>query len=526
MLLKSQEKISVREQLSASRPVLMLAAVNILLAVTALFKDIYLASYLGTTANSDAFSLAYFIPDMLGNTLIASAIGTSCIPVFVKYHRREDAKALFGIVAAVNCIVAAISGAVLLAAFLLRYPIIGAVGSGFSPATKILCVNLLVIILPTVILYPAAAIGTAVLQIKGIFIRSALAPVLFNLVFFFSVFFCSHRQLPISQGIYLISAGLLAAQVVTTAYTYCIIVIKSRHFALRAWIGAGLRNGRAAAARLREAYLALPTSFGYVLILLFTQSTLYVERYISSNFGAGSLSALNYAYRLAQFPVWVFAAAITTITFPKMSKKIEEKSDEAEKILKDSILAIFTLSLPIMIAIYILKVPIISILFQRGSFNARSVSLTSQLLTGYSLAILGQSVASVVIRYVMAIRRIRTAVYLYLLTTAVNIAADFTLVHFFGIGSVGFGSAAASTLCALLMLFIFGIHRSVGRDIVKFLLVCAANIVTAAICLALSGVWSICIVNLSTASKLAFMVLGALVCGGLYLFSVRKLKIL
>src|SRR4051812_31685347 len=62
----------------------IVALLNGAVALLAFVKDVLLASYFGTSVQADGLTLAYFLPDTIGSTLIASAIGVSCVPVFSK----------------------------------------------------------------------------------------------------------------------------------------------------------------------------------------------------------------------------------------------------------------------------------------------------------------------------------------------------------------------------------------------------------------------------------------------------------
>ena len=68
----------------------VLAVVNLVLAGVALIKDMVLASFMGTTSSADAFMLAFYIPDIIGNTLLAASVGIACIPVFTNASIKEE----------------------------------------------------------------------------------------------------------------------------------------------------------------------------------------------------------------------------------------------------------------------------------------------------------------------------------------------------------------------------------------------------------------------------------------------------
>ncbi|HEY8804693.1 MAG TPA: hypothetical protein VIM42_06215, partial [Clostridium sp.] len=85
----------MKKNFNYSKLVVIIVAINIILAVLALLKDMFMASYFGTTVNADAFTLSFFITDMLGNNLIANAVAVSCIPLFTKIYADNDEYKLY-----------------------------------------------------------------------------------------------------------------------------------------------------------------------------------------------------------------------------------------------------------------------------------------------------------------------------------------------------------------------------------------------------------------------------------------------
>lgn len=508
---------------ASSRSVSAVAVINILLAVLALLKDIFVASYLGTSDSADAFSLAFFLPDMIGNNLVAVAIGMNCIPLFSRLIQRKNFSSLFRAFFLVNLLTAVLSAALTLALWGLRTPVISLLGNGLSEATKDTCVRLLSLMVPTVLLYPAAAIGSSLLQARGRFVISSLSPVLFNAVFFLATACCYFQKVPVGEGVYLVSASVLAAEIAVTLYTYFFVALDRTgiHPLPPEQAGAKLFPSE----QLRESLLVLRSSSGYLLILLLSQAALYVERYLSTGFGAGGVAALNYAYRISQFPIWVFAAAVSTVAFPEMSKAVESAPERAKEITGNCLSAVFLLNLPILAAFVILRVPITSFLFERGNFNAESVRMTAGILTGYALAIPGQSICSILLRLIVAAKKIRQAVVLYLLGMAVNVAADFLFTRIWGLSGIGYGTALASLLCAGGMIVLSDsadVLKSLYRALAK---IAAACLAVAAVCLLLNWAWNSAVAGGAFVVKCVFVLSGAILCTSAYAAMLRILKI-
>lgn len=510
------------EPFSQYKAISVIAVINILLAAVALFKDIYLASYLGTSANADAFSLAFFIPDMVSNNLISTAVGISCVPLFTNLLHQKKLTALRDVFMAINLLISGIAAVLTLLLWLFREPLIALIGSGFSADTKTTCIGLLTIMLPTVLLYPLASVGMAVLQVRERFASCSFAPVLFNLLFFISIAGCSLLKVPVAKGIYVLSFAVLLTEIAVVIYVFVWVNVSStaeeRFLPQKAELQKIWKS-------FKDAYGALRLTFHYILILLLTQAVMYVERFISSQYGAGSLSALNYAYRISQFPVWVFASAVMMVAFPQISKHVKDAPEKAAEILQKSFFYILILNLPIMIALYILREPIISILFQRGSFSAHSVQITSGILAGYSLAILGQSFFAVMNRFVIAANQAKSAVTIYFACSVINILADFAFVRTWGIYSIGYGTALASVIGSAALIAHYKLGHRIQKGCKKLGKVLLSNLTVLVSCEVCAALWMFTFHNAPFLTKLTFAFCGALIVTLLYFTSLKILKI-
>ncbi|MFT9055429.1 MAG: lipid II flippase MurJ [Ethanoligenens sp.] len=493
-----------------NRSILAVVFINILLAAVALFKDIILAAYLGTSAQADAFTLAFFIPDMVGNNLVAAAVGVSCVPLFARLHQDKPA-GLRNLVIAINLLVSGVM--VILAVLLFGFggQVVAWVGAGFPAAIKASCTRLLLIMLPTVLLYPLAAVGLSVLQVRARYLGNAFAPVLFNGLFLAGIAGCLALRIPIETGVYIIAVCVLAAEGIVALYIGVLVITS---------------GDRRPAAPFRagafcEAYGTLRLSFDYVLILLFSQGVMYVERFLFSQAGEGSVAALNYAYRIAQFPVWVFASAVMLVVFPQLSRAVSADPERAQALLGKAVYYTLLLNIPILIALFVLRVPIVTIVFEHGSFGAASVRITASILGGYALTILGQSFSAVMIRYIIAANRTRPAVWIYLTTAVVNIAVDLLFVRIWGVYSIGYGSALASILTVALLLLHFRMGTQLRAGLPKLLTAGLANLAMLAICILCLVLWNFCFHNAAFPAKILFAFCGALTACAVYGASLK-----
>lgn len=506
----------MKKEFNYSKLVVIIVVINIILAVLALLKDMVMASYFGTTANADAFTLSFFITDMLGNNLIANAVAVSCIPFFTKIYDEKDENKLYDNLINVNIsffILTTISFMVLL---LFRNQIISKLASGFTTQTINKCIQLLIILLPIILIYPIITSGISYLQVKGKFIISSLATVLYNFIFLLGISYCVLFKIPVNKGLFIVA--------------YCVVVAVLAMVVLLYWkIIKNKKSGRKMDKKhLMKRAPVYKLFMPYCTILLLSQLVLYYERYLASFFQGGSVAALNYAYRLAQFPIWVFVSAIATVLFPRMAKHNNEGDLKSlAEVFKNALFWVFILTTPVMFILYILRNPIISILFLRGAFNSSSLKITSEILAGYSLAIIGLSVSAMCMKLYLAREEIKTPLLIFIISSIINIILDFFLAGKIGIKGVGYGAAISSIINATLMLLFIKIEikDSIHEVIIKFIKCAISNLILIVICVFGLQIWNLNIIRMNLISQLAYIGAVALLSISAYVISLRFLKV-
>lgn len=422
----------------------MISSLNMLLAVTAFLKDILLASYLGTSVEADAFLLAFFIIDMIGNNIIGFSVGISALPVFTTVSAKGNSKSLSTVLISVNLLMIAVMLVIAMILYANENVLISYLSFGFSSQTSLIFIRAFRIILVSLLIYPLISIANAVLQVSDRLVPGVLSSVLFNVIFLFTVLILSIFHVPTEAGISYISGAIVLATLLMLGLLYYHI-LTNRMIHIPQW-SAFKNNIQESLFYLR---LLLKLLIPCLFIIFLSQAMLFIERYFASNFVEGAVSALNYAYRLSQVPVWIFVSAIGLVFFPVMARLSDEKSrDEAADILVKSLKLMSLVTIPMMVALFALRYPIITILFKRGAFDDTSVAYTCQIIAGYSLGILGQSIIVLCLRFYLALKQIRVPFVLLTVSFGLNILIDLNLIPILGLAGIGYGSAISNTICA------------------------------------------------------------------------------
>lgn len=425
-----------------------IVVINLVLAFTALLRDVFLASYLGTSSQADAFFLAYFIPDTVGNLLLAGALGVAAVPVFSRLYVANDNYRLNTVITNITIYFLLFSLFVMVISYIVRDNIIQFLGFGLGEESKTLCVRLLIIVLPTIVMFPFISIGISVLQVYERFYIPASVTVLFNLVFLGGILYAYLITMPLQKGVYLLAASVLAGVMAMVLLIFAAFKKYRIKVLVRPWASDIMDHSR----ELKE---ILKTFILYLSILVSTYMVYTIERFLASNLEVGSIAGLNYAFRLAQFPLWVFVSAVSAVALPSMSKANGlGRMEDLRKTLDKSLRLVFIITLPLSIIFYVLREPIVSIMLQRGSFDSGSVQVTAGILAGYSLTIVFQGVVFISLRAFLAAGRMLLPLVAVVISSAVNIVLDFHLVDVAGSAGLGYGAAIGALINSVMILFI------------------------------------------------------------------------
>ncbi|WP_248927320.1 murein biosynthesis integral membrane protein MurJ [Paenibacillus hamazuiensis] len=436
----------------ATNSVLLITAINALGAVLAFVRDVVMAMYLGTSVHADAFTLAYFVPDTLGNNIIGTAIGTVCVPAFAKLYASRLRKTFNSSVMRTAGIM--FGGSVLLwiGCMALTKQISVWLGGGTGLLAQTVH-PLLLIVLPIMALYPAALVGAGAHQSLQRFIVPVTAPILVNAAILAAVWAALLFKVPQSAGASYAAWGVVAG---TTAMSVWIWLPLLKVFRRHA------DDSPDAEGKAERDERKLWQSFAfYAFILLAAQAVGVAERYLAARTETGAVAALNFAYRLAQFPVWVYVSAFGVVMLPKLAQQLAHgRTGELQTTIVRALSSVLFVAIPVSALLWLLREPIVSLLFERGAFDSASVELTSGILEGYALAIVFQSISVIALRYFLAVESLTLSAAMTVLSTAATIGLDFAFSSRFGVRGLGFGAAVGAFISAAG--FAAALHRQVN----------------------------------------------------------------
>lgn len=414
------------------RAVGSIGAATLLSRVLGFVRDMVVALAFGAGATTDAFFVAYRIPNMLRRLLAEGALSTAVIPVFTEYAVSHPRAAFLRMLRAVLGASLVTLGAVTLLGVGLAPWIVAAIAPGFGrdPGQAALASALTRTMFPFLFLIGLGALAMGALNAHGRFFAPAAGPAVQNVGMIVCVLALAARTEPpilsLAIGVLVGGLGHLAVQLPSLHRVGCLVA-------------PSLDLGHPAVATV--ARLLLPAVVGLAAV----QVTVFVNTLLASLLAAGSISYLHYADRVMEFPLGVFGIALASASLPAMAGQAAE-GDRAglAATLNFSLRLSFFVALPATVGLVLLRTPITRVLFEHGRFSAADTAATAHALLWYALGLAGIAAARISAQAFYAVREPGVAVRLGVVAVLVDVVAALALMGPLGHG----GLAAASSIAA------------------------------------------------------------------------------
>ena len=438
----SDPEINLSEKESVSQAAGTVGFFTFLSRILGLVRDMVMARFFGAGMITDAFFVAFRIPNLLRRLFAEGSLTVAFIPVFTEYlsqKKREDAFQLARVVLTILSIllvVVTLSG-IFLAPWIVR---IQAFGFGDAGIKYDLTVLLTRITFPYILLISLVALFMGILNSLRHFAAPAAAPIFLNLGIIASIFWISPH---FSEPIVGVAIGVIVGGILQVALQIPWVLKKGLSLA-PCW----MPNHPA---MKRIGLLMLPAIFGSAIY----QFNQFIGTLLASFLVDGSISWLYYADRLVQFPLGVFAIAISTAALPSLSKHAAEMElDEFRDTLGHALRLTFFITIPSMVGLVILGKLIIQVFFEGGKFGPLYTAMTYRALVFYSLGLWAFSGIRVMLSAFYALQDTKTPVKLGFVAVAANLGLSLLLMGPLKHGGLALALSLASTLqLALLVVF-------------------------------------------------------------------------
>lgn len=426
------------------RAVSLISLGTIIARVFGLAREVSTASFFGTTHIYDAFLIAFMIPNFFRGLLGEGALNSAFIPIFTEYatdvpERKKEGIEIFNICFTLSLFATLVLFALALIASFISSNLISADSKWWWAWT------LLRFTFPYLVFISLTALNMGVLNAYKVFLLPSLSPVILDVVWIAALFLI----LPLfGGGVQDRIFGLCAAVVIGGAgqFLFTLIPVLKKGYRIRLNF-----NFSHPVVKLMGKLLA-PAVIGVAVAPI----NILVDMTLANLLYEGAVSGLWYSTRLFQLPLGVFAIAVSTAVLPWFSEDASSKNHAGfMKNLEFSFRMLAVLLIPFTFGLVIFRTEIVSFLFERGMFNAASVSLAAQPLAFYAIGLLGYGGVSVLSRAFYARRDTATPVKVGLMSILVNFIADIALMRFMGHNGIALATSVVGITNFILLAFLF-----------------------------------------------------------------------
>jgi len=447
----------VSEELKVARNAGTVGAATLLSRVLGLAREQVMATLFGAGLATDAFNVAFRMPNLLRDLFAEGAMSSAFVPTFTEHlqNRGEEEAWALGrqlmstllAVLAVVCVIGMVFAPLLVRLF--------APGFGAQPGKLELTTMLTRVMLPFLPAVALAAAAMGMLNARGRFAVPALAPTLLNLGM-------------VIFGIALIPVCRAFGQPPILAMAIGVLIGGLMQFGVQ--IPALAREGfrfrlewpRRHPGVERVATLMLPATIG----LAATQVNLLVSTLIASLLEQGSVSWLWYAFRLMQLPIGVFGVALATVSLPALSRAaVARDMDALKSTLSATLRLVFLLTVPAALWMAVMARPVIALLYEHGHFHALDTERTAAALVMYCLGLPAFAAVGVLTRTFYALGETRVPVQSSFVAVAINLALNLLFIgplKPLGLGHLGLALATSVTSILNMGQLAFYLRRRVG----------------------------------------------------------------
>ena len=415
------------------------SGMTLLSRILGFVRDFVIARTFGAGILTDAFFVAFKLPNLLRRLFAEGAFSQAFVPVLGEYKNKfgeVETKRLVDHVATLlflALLVVTLLG--MAAAPLLVY--ISAPGFAADAEKFALTVELTRITFPYILFMSLVALAGGVLNTWSRFAVPAFTPVLLNLSFIgMALFAAPYFEPPIMVLGWAVFLGGLLQLAFQIPHLKRIGMLP--RFSIN-WKDEGVR---------RILKLMAPAVLGVSV----AQISLLINTIFASFLGTGSVSWLYYADRLMEFPAGMLGAALGTILLPSLAKyHADAKHDEYSKLLDWGLRLTLLLAAPAALALAIIAVPLIATLFHHGAFTTVDVFKTRDALVAYSIGLLGLILVKVLAPGFYARQNVRTPVKIALLSLFVTQILNLSLIGWLQHAGLALSIGLAACLNAALL---------------------------------------------------------------------------
>ncbi|GAB4058018.1 murein biosynthesis integral membrane protein MurJ [Uliginosibacterium sediminicola] len=407
--------------------------------VLGLVREMLIANLFGAGMTTDAFNVAFRLPNLLRRLFAEGAFSQAFVPILSEYRNTRSEEETRTLINRVSSLLGVIVMAVTVLGVIAAPLLILASAGGFQdePDKFALTVELTRITFPYIFFQAMVAVSAGILNTWNRFSIPALTPTLLNVS---------------SIAMMLLAAPYFARPIDALAWGAFIGGVLQLAIQIPALMRIGLLprfdlQWRDPGVR-RVLTLMLPATIGVSV----AQISLLMNTVFASWLPTGSISWLNYADRLMEFPSGILGVALGTILLPSLSR-LNAAGNKAEfsAMLDWGLRLALMLTLPAALALALLAVPLISTLFQHGAFSPEDVMQTRSALIAWSVGLTGLIVVKILAPAFYSRQDVRTPLRFAIISLIATQLLNLLLIGVLQHAALALSIGLAATLNASLL---------------------------------------------------------------------------
>jgi len=409
-------RIFGKEYKNINQAALLLGSFTFLSQILALFRDRFIAHFIGPSSSLDAYYAAFRVPDFIFISIASLASITVLIPFIVKKMNGEivtdEARKLLNNVFTVFFVTMIIVSAV--AFFLMPY-LISFVTPGFDTIMQAKVVLFSRIMLLSPILMGLSNLFGTITQLFRKFFLYSLSPIFYNLGIIVGIIFL--------YPIFGIN-GLVFGVVLGAFLHFLIQIIAS--------FGCGFKTRFSFSIDFKEIKMIAFTSFPRTLGLSFNNLALIAIIAFASYLSAGSISIFNFSFNLQSVPLNIIGVSYAVAAFPTLVKSFGGgNKSEFKNHLKSTARQIVFWSIPVIFLFIVLRAQIVRVILGSGSFSWENTRLVAASLAIFSVSVMAQGMVALLSRAYYAIGNTKRPLLINLFSSVLIVILSYLFLYIF-----------------------------------------------------------------------------------------------
>ena len=423
-----------------------MALATLISRILGLVREQCIAYFFGASGSTDAYYVAFRIPNLLRDLLAEGAFSASFVPSFVK-ENQKDPKAASRLLCSLFFLLATITGLLALVFYFTAPQIISLFAPSFKedPAKFALTVRLTQIMSPYLLFVSLAALMMGALNSLKVYFVPALSPALFNVAMIISITVFSPWFVGIGESpILSLAYGVLIGGALQYFLQFPLVLRRGYFSALKEsfWNPEAIRVFKKLG----------PGLVGFAA----TQINLLVTTILATGSIVGAVSYLSYSFRLFQLPVGILGVSLGNSNLVHFADLWSaEKKEEASNLLRVSFFTSLFIMIPVAAFSMVKSFELVRLIFEHGEFGSLATQKTSLALICYSIGLPSYGLYKLLVPVFYALDKEKIPVFVSIFSIGVNLVFCLGLVKVLGFWVLALGTSLSMMInSGLLIIFL------------------------------------------------------------------------